>query len=70
MGDTVKAAKDHLVSLRPGKPIGVIGFSMGAAWAMMTMAKEADVAATVLFYGAYNPDFSKAKSKVLGHFSR
>ena len=69
MGDTVKAAKDHLVSLRPGKPIGVIGFSMGAAWAIMTMAKEADVAATVLFYGAYNPDFSKAKSKVLGHFS-
>jgi carboxymethylenebutenolidase len=69
MGDTVKAAKDHLVSLRPGKPIGVTGFSMGAAWAIMTMTKEPDIEATVLFYGAYNPDFSKAKSKVLGHFS-
>lgn len=69
MGDTVKAAKDHLVSLQPGKPIGVIGFSMGAAWAIMTMTKEPDVAATVLFYGAYSPDFSKAKSKILGHFS-
>ena len=69
MGDTVKAAKDHLVSLRPGKPIGVIGFSMGAAWATMTMTKEPDIDATVLFYGAYSPDFSKAKAKVLGHFS-
>ena len=69
MGAVVKAAKDHLVSFRPGKPIGVMGFSMGAAWAIATMSKESDVAATVLFYGAYNPDFSKAKSKVLGHFS-
>ena len=69
MGDIVKAAKDHLASLRPGKPIGVMGFSMGAAWAIMTMTKEPDVAATVLFYGAYSPDFSKVKSKVLGHFS-
>ncbi len=69
MGDTVTAAKDYLVSLRSGKPIGVMGFSMGAAWAILTMTKEADVAATVLFYGAYTPDFSKAKAKVLGHFS-
>ena len=69
MGDIVKAAKDHLVSLRLDKPIGVIGFSMGAAWAIMTMTKEPDVAATVLFYGAYSPDFNKTKSKVLGHFS-
>ncbi len=69
MGDTVKTAKDYLASLRPGKPIGVLGFSMGAAWAIATMAKEQDVAATVLFYGAYSPDFSKAKSKILGHFS-
>jgi carboxymethylenebutenolidase len=69
MGDIVKAAKDQLVSLRAGKPIGVMGFSMGAAWAIITMTKEPDVAATILFYGAYSPDFSKVKSKVLGHFS-
>ena len=68
-GHIVKAAKDHLGSLRPGKPIGVLGFSMGAAWAIVTAANEPDVAATVLFYGAYNPDFSKAKSKILGHFA-
>ncbi|HEY9151380.1 MAG TPA: dienelactone hydrolase family protein [Anaerolineales bacterium] len=69
MGDIVKAAKDHLASLRTGKPVGVMGFSMGAAWAIVTAANEPDVAATVLFYGAYSPDFSKAQSKILGHFS-
>ena len=69
MGNIVKAAKHHLVSLRLGKPIGVMGFSMGAAWAIVTMTKEPDVVATVLFYGAYSPDFSSVKSKVLGHFS-
>jgi len=69
MGDIVKAAKNHLVSLQPGKPIGVMGFSMGAAWAIIVAANEPDVAATVLFYGAYNPDLSKSKSKFLGHFS-
>ena len=69
MGETVKAAKDQLAALRAGKPIGVLGFSMGAAWSVMTAANEPDVAATVLFYGAYSPDFSSMKSKVLGHFA-
>ena len=69
MGDIVKAAKDHLASLRTGKPIAVLGFSMGAAWALVTAANEPNVAATVLFYGAYSVDFSKMKSKVLGHFA-
>jgi len=46
-----------------------MGFSMGAAWSIIVMTREPDIAATVLFYGAYSPDFSNAKSKVLGHFS-
>jgi carboxymethylenebutenolidase len=65
----VKAAKDHLVSLRPGKPIGIVGFSMGTDWAVITAANDPDIAATVLFYGGYNPDFSKMRSKVLGHYA-
>ena len=69
MGDIVKAAKDQLAVLRPGSPIGLMGFSMGAAWALLTAANEPDVAATVLFYGSYSPDFSKMKSKALGHFA-
>ena len=63
----VTAAKDHLLSLSKNK-IAVLGFSFGGAWAIVTMNKEPKVAATVLFYGSYSPDFSKAKAKVLGHF--
>ncbi len=65
----VKAAKDHLVSLRAGKLIGILGFSMGTDWAVITAANEPDVVATVLFYGGWTPDFSKMKSKVLGHYA-
>ena len=65
----VKAAKVHLASLRMGEPIGILGFSMGTDWAVMTAAKEPDVAATVLFYGGWSVDFSNMKSKVLGHYA-
>jgi len=65
----VRAAKNHLVSLRPGKPIGLVGFSMGTDWAVITAANEPDVAATVLFYGGWSTDFSRMKSKVLGHYA-
>ena len=69
MGAMVKAAKDHLVSLRRGEAIGMLGFSMGTDWAVITAAKEPDVAATVLFYGGWSVDFSKMRSKVLGHYT-
>ena len=69
MGDTVKAAKDYLADLRAGSPMGVMGFSMGAGWALAVAEREPDVAASVLFYGVSDADFSKVKAKVLGHFS-
>ncbi|HEX2698163.1 MAG TPA: dienelactone hydrolase family protein [Anaerolineales bacterium] len=69
MGALIKAAKDKLVSLRPGKPVGIVGFSMGTDWALITAAKEQDVAATVLFYGGWSLDFSKMKAKVLEHYA-
>ena len=69
MGDTVKAAKNHLVSLRMGKPIGVLGFSMGAGWSVVVATHEPDVAAAVLFYGVEGADFSQVKAKALGHFA-
>ncbi len=69
MSTMVQAAKDHLVSLRTGKPVGLLGFSMGTDWSIITAAKEPDVAATVLFYGGWSTDFSKMKSKVLGHYA-
>ncbi|HLO33816.1 MAG TPA: dienelactone hydrolase family protein [Anaerolineales bacterium] len=69
MGAMVKAAKDHLASLRTGEPIGILGFSMGTDWAVITAADEPDVAATVLFYGGWSVDFSKMRSRVLGHYA-
>ncbi len=69
LGDTVMASKDYLLSLTKNK-IGVLGFSFGAAWALVAAAHDPEkIAATVLFYGAYpDMDFSKVKSKILGHF--
>jgi len=72
VGDTVMAAKDFLrahASVR-GDKIGVIGFSMGAGWALIVAGHKPDqVAATVLFYGVGEVDPSKVTSKVQGHFS-
>ncbi|MEO5887687.1 MAG: alpha/beta fold hydrolase [Anaerolineales bacterium] len=70
VGDIVMAAKDHLLTLSKTGKIGVIGFSMGAGWAMeVAMGVPDKVAATVLFYGAVVGDFKKVRSKVQGHFS-
>ena len=69
MGAMVQAAKDHLVSLRKGKPVAIVGYSMGTDWAVITAANEPDVAATVLFYGGWAGDFSNMKSRVLGHYA-
>jgi carboxymethylenebutenolidase len=69
MSDTVKAAKNYLSSLCNNQPIGVMGFSMGAAWSMLVATNAPDVSTVVLFYGIYAPDLSKMKAKVLGHFA-
>jgi carboxymethylenebutenolidase len=53
-----------------GRKIGVIGFSMGAAWSyLLSTMKPESVGAVVVFYGAWPTDFSKAKAAFLGHFS-
>src|SRR5438445_6902477 len=53
-----------------GKPLGVIGFSMGAFWSLW-LAQElpADVAAVVLFYGTGDGNYSRIKAAFLGHFA-
>ena len=68
LGDTVMAAKDHLYNLTLNK-IGVVGFSMGAAWALVAAENDPEkITATVLFYGAYPMNFKNIKSKIIGHF--
>src|SRR5688572_20493043 len=69
VGDTVMAAKDYLRNKVKGK-IGVVGFSMGGAWALILASNNADeVGATVLFYGDEDADVSKITGKVMGHVS-
>jgi len=68
MEATLKAAIDHLAEMTDGK-LGVIGFSMGASWALVAAANEPDIAAVVLFYGTDGVDFKEVRAQVLGHFA-
>ncbi len=55
------------------KRLGVIGFSMGASWALwLSTERPLDLKAAVVFYGAYAEpswDFTKSQASYLGHFS-
>jgi len=71
-GEIVVAARDYLLGLpeREGEKIGVLGFSMGAAWALSVAASlSGQVGATVLYYGSGEEDLSRVRSKILGHYS-
>jgi len=51
-------------------PIGVVGFSMGASWAMWLATRAADaIGATAIFYGTQDMDFVDTRSPILGHFA-
>ncbi|MBI2709082.1 MAG: dienelactone hydrolase family protein [Actinobacteria bacterium] len=69
---TVMSAASTLRHMRAttDAPIGVLGFSMGASWAMWLATRAPDlVDATVLFYGTQDIDFEPARTAVLGHFA-
>lgn len=68
IGDIVRVAKEHLVSLTKNK-IGVIGFSMGTWWSLVMAESDPNISAIVLFYGTGDVDFSTVKAKVLGHYA-
>lgn len=69
IGQIVFTAKDRLREITKGK-IGAVGFSMGAAWALIVASAVPDqVGATVLFYGNEDVDVTKITAKVMGHFS-
>lgn len=57
------------VSADAAKPIGVIGFSMGASLAMWLSARLPEaIGAVVGFYGAQSIDFDDATAVYQGHF--
>ena len=68
----VLGAEDYLRSVPSlsGRKIGVIGFSMGAAWSLLlSTLKPESVGAVVVFYGTYPVDFAKAQASYLGHYA-
>lgn len=65
---SVAALRAH--SADPSGPVAVIGFSMGASWALWLATRQpASVDAVVAYYGAQNIDFDDLRAPVLGHFA-
>ncbi len=53
-----------------GNGLGVIGFSMGGAWALLSSTYYPDdIAAVVVFYGSGSADFAQARAAYLGHYA-
>ena len=54
----------------PDGPVGVLGFSMGASWALWAATRfPDDVAVVSTFYGSQDIDFDPARAAFQGHFA-
>ena len=71
MRTRAESALDQLLSHPAviGRQVGVIGFSMGAAWALDLAKRRPEVAAAVVFYGTMSGDFTTSHAAFLGHFA-
>ncbi len=68
----VGAAVERLLELPEvtAPQVGVIGFSMGAYWALqLSRVRPDDVSAVVAVYGTDDGDYSTARAAYLGHFA-
>lgn len=60
----------RLPGVNPSR-LGLIGFSMGAAWSLVLSAHVPDeIEAAVLFYGTYPIDLGRARASIQGHFAQ
>jgi carboxymethylenebutenolidase len=58
------------LAITPDAPIGVVGFSMGASWALWLSMRAIDtVSAVVAFYGSQDIDFNGSNAAYLAHFA-
>lgn len=65
---SVVALRAH--SADPDGPVAVIGYSMGASWALWLATRQPDsIDAVVAYYGSQNIDFDALTAPVLGHFA-
>jgi carboxymethylenebutenolidase len=63
------SALRRMPATAPGR-IGIMGFSMGASWAMWAATRfPDDVAAVSAFYGNQDIDFAPARAAFQGHFA-
>ena len=54
----------------PDGPIAVVGFSMGASWALWLANRQPEsVSRVVVYYGTQQMDFSRLAARVQGHFA-
>jgi len=66
--DSIVALRAH--SAVPAAPVALLGFSMGASWALWAATRQpSSVRAVVAYYGAQNIDFDALTAPVLGHFA-
>ena len=68
----VQAAAEQLRGLPAvaAAPIGIIGFSLGAYWALhLSQVRPEDVGAVVAVYGTDDGDYRTARAAYLGHFA-
>lgn len=57
-------------SADPQAPVGILGFSMGASWALWAADRQPDsVGAVVAYYGHQEMDFDGLSAPVLCHFA-
>jgi carboxymethylenebutenolidase len=75
MNATLDLVWSSLLTLRgmpatPDAPVGILGFSMGASWALWLAGRMPEmVDATAVFYGSQSIDMAPARSAFLGHFA-
>jgi carboxymethylenebutenolidase len=65
--EAVKFLKDRTGSSDTG--VAVIGFSLGAAYAIDLTTKSPDITSAVIFYGTGPGDFKQSNAEFLGHFA-
>jgi carboxymethylenebutenolidase len=75
MDAALALVRDSLSTLRgmpatPDAPVGTLGFSMGASWALYLASRAPDlVGAAAVFYGTQSVDMAPATAAFLGHFA-
>jgi carboxymethylenebutenolidase len=53
-----------------GEGLGALGFSAGAAWALLLSVRQPDLLrAVVTFYGTWQMDYSGSRAAYLGHYA-